>query len=223
MAGHMALDHGIGVRIPATQPILRGGSLADSTGWRMPPADEQRRILRRLAATPDRAARALIGHVLVRRIGRQVRASRIVETEAYLAERDPAAHAFRGRTARTEPLWGPPGTIYVYLIYGMHYCLNLAACPEGTPGCVLIRAAEPLDPGVDVRAASGPGRLTRTLQLDRSCTGRRLFEHRSGLWLREGRRAKRIAVTLRIGINNAAEKRLRYLDRDSRAVSQPTR
>ena len=215
----MVLVHGIGVRIPATQPIPKGGSLADSTGWRVPPPDEQKRILRRLASTPDRAARALLGHTLVRRIDNRVHAFRIVEAEAYLGARDPAAHSFKGRTPRTEPLWGPPGTIYVYLIYGIHYCLNLATGPEGTPGCVLIRAAEPLAQGVNLRTACGPGKLTKRLRLDRACSGRWLFERGSSLWLREGRRPRAIAVAPRIGISKATARRLRFFDANSLALS----
>lgn len=196
-------------------------SLADSSGgWGMPPLDEQRRILRRLTASPEQAAKALLGHVLVRRMGRRLRAFRIVETEAYLAERDPAAHSFRGRTPRTEPLWGPPGTIYVYLIYGIHHCLNLAANPSGTPGCVLIRAAEPLDPLIDKRVGGGPGRLARALSIDRRVSGGRLFERGSSLWLREAPPTRSVGVSPRIGITRATRRKLRFFDRDSAAVSR---
>ena len=100
--------------------------------------------MRRLLGLPaDEAARALVGCVLVRRWPGRTLEARIVETEAYLGERDAAAHVYRGRTPRTEPLYGPPGTLYVYFVYGMHHCLNLAVDAPGTPGCVLIRAAEP--------------------------------------------------------------------------------
>ena len=128
-----------------------------------PAAAQRRRLLDLLAHPPVEAARLLLGTVIVRRQGRDVRAARIVETEAYLGQDDPAAHAFRGRTARTAPLWGRPGTIYVYFIYGMHYCLNFKVEREGTAGCVLIRAAEPVA-GLDAAggdraraAVPGPG------------------------------------------------------------------
>jgi len=85
-------------------------------------------------------ARELLGKILVH--GQT--AGRIVETEAYLGREDRAAHAWHGLTPRTRVLFGPPGHAYIYLIYGMHECLNLVAEPEGTPGCVLIRALEPL-------------------------------------------------------------------------------
>jgi DNA-3-methyladenine glycosylase len=184
------------------------------------PAAEARRLRRGLAQAPADAARFLLGQVLVRRIRRRVVAVRIVETEAYLGADDPAAHAYRGRTARTEPLWGPPGTVYVYFIYGMYYCLNLSADREGAPGCVLIRAAEPLPgsglPPFDCR---GPGRLCRTLALDTRHSGRSVFAEDGGLWLREGAAPARVGVSPRVGITRAAERELRYFDAESAAVS----
>src|SRR5688572_20139348 len=144
---------------------------------------EQQRLLRGLQAPPERAARFLLGKLLVRRRGRKVQIARIVETEAYLGAGDPAAHSFRGRTRRTEPLWGTPGTAYVYFIYGMHHCLNLAVEREGTPGCVLIRAAELIqdDGTLDTRACSGPGRLCRALGIDTRLSGRHVFEKGASL------------------------------------------
>src|SRR5262245_51227797 len=154
----------------------------------LPPSAERRRLLRGLAQAPPDAARFLLGQVLVRRRGRQRLAVRIVEVEAYLGLSDPAAHAFRGRTPRTKPLWGPPGTLYVYFIYGMYHCLNVAVEREGAPGCVLIRAAEPL-PGerLAAEACRGPGRLCRALGVDTRFSGRHLFDPAAGLTLREGR------------------------------------
>jgi DNA-3-methyladenine glycosylase len=179
---------------------------------------ERRRLAALLTRPPAEAAPALLGQVLVRPFRGRMLAARIVETEAYLGAGDPAAHAFRGRTARTEPLWGPPGTIYVYFIYGMHHCLNLAVDREGVPGCVLIRAAEPL--GALARdACRGPGRLCRTLRLRSTHGGAHVFDAASPLWLREGAPPARVAVSPRIGITRAAEWPLRFYDADSPSVS----
>jgi DNA-3-methyladenine glycosylase len=183
-----------------------------------PAAAQRRRLLDVLAHPSAEAARLLLGTVIVRRQGRDVRAARIVETEAYLGQDDPAAHAFRGRTARTAPLWGPPGTIYVYFIYGMYYCLNVTVDREGTAGCVLIRAAEPVA-GLAPGAGTGPGRLCRALDIDTALSGRHLFEASRALYLREGRAPERIGVTTRVGIRQAADWPLRFFDADSASVS----
>jgi DNA-3-methyladenine glycosylase len=156
---------------------------------------------------------------LVRRLGSRVLRARIVETEAYQGRDDPAAHAFRGRTARTAPLFGPPGTIYVYFIYGMYHCLNVATEPEGEAGSVLIRAAEPEAGVLPPRALAGPGRLCRGLEIDRRLSGRYLFDPQSGLTLREGQPPPRIGVSPRVGIRRAAERPLRFFDADSKAVT----
>ena len=183
-----------------------------------PAAAQRRRLLERLARSPAEAARLLLGTVIVRRDADGVRAARIVETEAYLGQDDPSAHAFRGRTARTAPLWGPPGTIYVYFIYGMHYCLNFTVDLEGTAGCVLIRAAEPVA-GLAAGAATGPGRLCRALAIDTTLSGTHLFGPSRALYLREGAPPRRIGVTTRVGIRQAADWPLRFFDADSTAVS----
>ena len=182
---------------------------------------EQARLLRGLQSPPARAARFLLGTLLVRRRGRRVQVARIVETEAYLGQGDPAAHVFRGRTERNAPLYGAPGTAYVYFIYGMHHCLNLAVDRDGVPGCVLIRAAELIqdDGEVDARSCSGPGRLCRTLGIDTRLSGRHVFDERATLLLRAGRRPRRIGVSARIGIRHAADRPLRFYDADSPAVS----
>jgi DNA-3-methyladenine glycosylase len=175
--------------------------------------------MRGLALPPADAARFLLGQILVRR-GPRPRAARIVETEAYLGEGDPAAHSFRGRTPRTAPLWDRPGTIYVYLIYGMHHCLNLAVEREGAAGCVLIRAAEPVA-GLDPGAGRGPGRLCRAFSIDTSDSGGHVLGRGSRLALREGAPPARIGVSPRIGIRLSVERRLRFFDRDSPEVSGP--
>ncbi len=189
------------------------------------PGPRERTGLAALLRSPAaEAARGLIGQVLVRRGPGAARAARIVETEAYLGADDPAAHAFRGRTPRTEPLWGPPGTVYVYFIYGMHHCLNLAVDGPLVPGCVLIRAAEPL-PGTDLAADAcrGPGRLCRALDIDRGLSGRHVFEEDPPLTLIQGVSPDHVAVSPRVGIRHAAERQLRFFDPASRAVSRHPR
>jgi DNA-3-methyladenine glycosylase len=180
---------------------------------------ERRRLIAGLAQPPVEAARFLLGKILVRRSGRRALAARIVETEAYLGEDDPAAHAYGGRrTRRTEPLWGRPGTVYVYFIYGMHHCLNVSVEREGVPGCVLIRAAEPLG-RLEAGSLRGPGRLCRTLRLDTSDSGRYLFDPAARLTLREGPPPAEIGVSVRVGIRHAAERPLRFFDAGSAEVS----
>jgi DNA-3-methyladenine glycosylase len=187
----------------------------------VPTSRERLRLLRGLAGTPEQAARFLLGKWLVRSGLPPVR---IVETEAYLGADDPAAHAYRGRTARNAPLFGPPGTLYVYFIYGMHHCLNIAAEKEGAPGCVLIRAAEPESgSGLDLRACQGPGKLCRTLGIGLADSGTRLFTPGCRLDLRDGPPPAHIGVSPRVGITKAAERPLRFFDAKSPSVSRGPR
>jgi DNA-3-methyladenine glycosylase len=108
-------------------------------------------------------AEALLGKLLVRRdAGDRLRVARIVEVEAYLGERDAASHARRGPTPRAAIMFGPPGYLYVYLIYGMHHCMNFVTETDGTAGAVLIRSAEPVagfPARPDPRPLAGPGKL----------------------------------------------------------------
>jgi DNA-3-methyladenine glycosylase len=104
-------------------------------------------------------APALVGTLMVRRTGRVVRRARIVETEAYLGPRDLASHSSKGRTARTEVMFGPAGHAYVYFVYGMHWMFNIVAGVTGEAEAVLVRAAEPLD-GWDADL-TGPAKLAR--------------------------------------------------------------
>ena len=162
-----------------------------------------------------RLARKLVGKILVRRLpGKELRA-RIVETEAYLGPRDLASHASKGRTARTEVLFGPPGHAYVYLIYGMYDMLNVVAGTAGKAQCVLIRGAVPLgDWQADL---SGPGRITRALHITRAhngldLTGTELF------FLDDPGYHGRLVITKRIGIDYAQawkDAPLRFVDADS--------
>jgi len=165
-------------------------------------------------------ARALIGMHLVHDDGHTVRAGRIVETEAYQGPRDLAAHSARGRTRRTEVMFGPPGHAYVYFIYGFWNCLNVVTGPTGVPHAVLLRALEPLD-GLSERTW-GPGLLCRALHIDRRLNGADLLGDE--LWLEQPHRRTpvRIARSPRIGVDYAgdwAQRPWRFFDRDSPFVS----
>ena len=107
-------------------------------------------------------ARSLIGKYLVRMIDGRILAGKIVEVEAYIGPQDKACHASKGRTQRTDVMFGPAGVAYVYLIYGMYHCLNVVTEREEFPAAVLIRAIE-----VDGELIDGPGRLCRAMQIDR--------------------------------------------------------
>ncbi|SPP63706.1 DNA-3-methyladenine glycosylase [Nitrospira lenta] len=145
-------------------------------------------------------ARSLIGKYLVRVLdGREI-AGRIIEVEAYVGPQDKACHASKGRTKRTEVLFGPPGNAYVYLIYGMYHCLNVVTEREEFPAAVLIRAIE-----VDGVLIDGPGRLCRALQIDRSLNRMDLTTQES-LWFEDrGDRILRgqVAALPRIGVDYA--------------------
>jgi len=160
-------------------------------------------------------ARALVGKVLLH--GDHV--ARIVETEAYLGLADAASHAFRGVTPRTGVLFGPPGHAYVYLIYGMYHCLNIVAEPEGSPGCVLIRALEV--EGQPEASGKGPGRLTRAMGITLRQNGADVT--RGSLTVHApSREAKfEVAVSPRIGIKHNVDWPLRFFVAGSRSVSGP--
>jgi DNA-3-methyladenine glycosylase len=166
-------------------------------------------------------ARALIGMILAHDDGTRLRRGRIVETEAYLGPKDLAAHSARGRTARTEVMYGPPGHAYVYFIYGFWNCLNVVSGAPGIPHAVLLRALEPLD-GLTERTC-GPGLLCRALGIDRSLNG--LDMRGEVLWLERPARntpKPRVARATRIGVDYAgawAKRPWRFYDRDSAWVS----
>ena len=172
-------------------------------------------------------ARDLLGKILV--LGRA--AGRIVEVEAYLGLKDPAAHAWHGLTGRTSVLFGPPGHAYVYFVYGMYECLNVVAEPEGSPGCVLIRALEPLA-GVplmrrrrpNVRRmedlASGPGKLTIAMGITRRHNGADLTQGPLTIRRPETIAPFHIGVTPRIGIRHSKDWPLRYVIAGSRFLSR---
>jgi len=172
-------------------------------------------------------ARALLGKI----VSRGGTSGRIVETEAYLGIEDAAAHSARGITDRTRVIFGAPGHAYVYLIYGMYECLNLVAEPEGSAGCVLIRALEPLTglaimrrrrPGVGgIEAlANGPGKLTRALGITRRHNGADVTRGPLVVCERAEDDRFEIGVSPRVGISKAADLPLRFFIKGNRFVSR---
>ena len=175
-------------------------------------------------------ARDLLGKILVHRLEENVLAGRIVETEAYLGEGDKASHSARGRTKRTAAIFGPAGHAYVYLCYGMYECLNLVAEPEGRPGCVLIRALEPVCGLEEMRdrrpkvkslrdLASGPGKLTLAMGITREHYGADVTDGRLQVRTPRRRPPFEIVTTSRIGIAASAELLLRFYIKDNEYVS----
>ena len=165
---------------------------------------------------PQLVAPGLLGAVLAH----GETCGRIVETEAYLAAGDPAAHAYRGRTKRTEILYGPPGHAYVYRTR-QHRCLNVVAQEVDVPGCVLIRALRPLA-GVaamrdrrgevpDARLADGPAKLCEALAIDMDHYGEDLCGGGRLTILSDNHHVPKIMTTPRIGISRAKDWPLRYL------------
>ncbi len=176
-----------------------------------------------LAHTSLSAARALLGACVVREpasAGDPRRVGRIVEVEAYAGLEDRASHARMGPTPRNQVMFGPPGLAYVYLVYGMHYCLNVVTEADGRPAAVLVRSVEPIDglaamraargrgPIADHRLAAGPGRVGAALGLDRSFTGMDLCDPEAPLHLAlvpVGEPAPSVVAGPRVGIAYAGE------------------
>lgn len=162
---------------------------------------------------------------------------RIVETEAYLHRRDPASHAFRGRTKRNAVMFGPPGHAYVYFIYGMYYCFNVVTAPDEYGEAVLIRALEPVR-GIDAmkhfrgvesveQLCNGPGKLTKALNLNLAENGKplwrgpiRILRPDSFLNIAKPPRPCDIQRTTRIGVSSGVDLPLRFYLKSSAHVSR---
>ena len=158
-------------------------------------------------------APALLGHVLVRALPDGTRAAaRIVEVEAYGPD-DPASHAFRGMTPRNAAMFGPPGHLYVYFTYGMHFCMNVVTGRAGEGTAVLLRAGEPLEGVEGMRSrrgrdrtldlCSGPGRLTQALGVARSEDGADLVKG-DLVWVERGSHPGVIGTGIRVGVHETA-------------------
>ncbi len=176
--------------------------------------------------SPIEVARDLVGCAVVVQDDQHLTHARLVETEAYGGVDDPASHSHRGPTPRSKIMFGPAGYLYVYFVYGMHWCANVVTGPDGVAGAVLLRAAQ-LSDGGEVETGDslrGPGNLTRGLGIDgadngRDCCGgdgsRIYFVARS-----PSDRDLRVATSTRVGLTRATERPWRFFEAGHRAVSK---
>lgn len=186
-----------------------------------------------------KVAQDLLGCFLVRKFPDEAPLRcKIVETEAYIGQNDLASHASRGKTVRNGVMFGPPGIIYVYFTYGMHYMLNIVTEEESYPAAVLIRAVEPIVLNRKSQIANlshtamrdlkfnGPARLTKTLQIDKSFNHLPIYAKQHGLWI-ENRikelKSYQIVKTARVGVDYAKEykdKKWRFYIKGNEFVSK---
>jgi DNA-3-methyladenine glycosylase len=179
-----------------------------------------------LAVDPVDAAKLLLGCVIE---AGDVRV-RLVEVEAYRGGDDPASHCYRGKTPRNEVMFGPAGHLYVYFVYGMHFCANVVSLTDGVPGAVLLRAGEVIG-GLEVarsrrpasrsdaELAKGPARLTSVLGLERGHNGVDLTDPDSPVRLYAGEPADNILAGPRVGVAVAVDVPWRFWIDGSPAVS----
>jgi DNA-3-methyladenine glycosylase len=179
-------------------------------------------------ASPD-VAEDLLGKVFARNSHEVVLRGRLVEVEAYAGQEDPGSHAFRGPTRRTQIMFGPAGFLYVYVIYGMHACMNVVTDEPGVAGAVLLRAAEPLE-GLGTMEANrgdhpiaelcnGPGKLCQAFGVTRAHNGADLLGQE--IWIEDdGFRPTVISRSARVGLSAGRELPLRYFLPDNRYVSR---
>ncbi len=171
------------------------------------------------ARDAETVARDLVGAALVHRLGDRRQVMIITETEAYLGPHDRACHSARGRTPRTEALFGPPGTFYIYLVYGLHLMLNVVTGQEGDGAAVLIRSAG---------GVQGPGRLSKMIGL-KSHLNSQVASEETGLWFeRRPPPSAPIIATPRIGVDYAgsvwSRRKLRFvLSKGTRAAGDASR
>jgi DNA-3-methyladenine glycosylase len=177
----------------------------------------------------DEVALRLLGCELEREIDGETLRVRIVETEAY-DQTDAASHSYKGRTPRTEIMFGPAGFLYVYFTYGMHYCMNIVCGQEGEGAAVLIRALEPLA-GEDtmsqnrgdktgVEITNGPAKTCQALRIDKAMSGHDLREQPFRLIIKPPLKTEAIVRTTRIGISQAKDVPWRFYERGNPYVSR---
>ncbi len=171
----------------------------------------------------------LLGAYLVRDLGNRRLVGKIVEVEAY-DQTDAASHSYRGRTPRTDIMFGPPGHLYVYFTYGMHYCCNVVTGPEGTGAAILIRALEPVEGESAMserrhntallQLTNGPAKLCQALGIDKALNGHDLQLPPIQIKLREPLPKDQIVQTTRVGISHATDVPWRFYIKDNPFVSR---
>lgn len=166
-------------------------------------------------------AKSLLGNILCRQIDDKIYKGIIVETEGYIQE-DPACHAYKGLTKRSKSLFMKPGTVYVYLIYGVHFCVNMVTDAENYGSGVLIRAIEPFCGFEDGSDTSGPAKLCKHLCITKDFDGTDVTGKNSPLWLEYGSKIDDINIiqTTRIGIKKAADYPWRFYIKGNKYVSR---
>ncbi|MBP2324669.1 DNA-3-methyladenine glycosylase [Kibdelosporangium banguiense] len=182
-----------------------------------------------LAIDPVDAAKLLLGCELESRSPQGIVRVRLVEVEAYRGGDDPASHCYRGRTPRNDVMFGPAGHLYVYFVYGMHFCANIVSLTDGVPGAVLLRAGEVIE-GLDLarvrrpsarsdsELAKGPARLTGVLGIDRAQNGVDLTAPDASVRIYQGDPVDEIRSGPRVGVAVAMDVPWRFWV-DSPAVS----
>lgn len=179
-------------------------------------------------------ARQLLGKYLVKKTSTHLLIGKIVEVEAYLGERDPASHAFRGKTNRNEVMFWRGGHLYVYFTYGMHYCANVVTAEEGIARAVLLRAVEPIE-GTEwmwksignersepneTNLTNGPAKLCQAFGIGRAENGADLLGEK--LFIAEGKviAPSQITSSTRIGVTHGSESKWRFFVKNNRWVSR---
>jgi DNA-3-methyladenine glycosylase len=188
-------------------------------------------LSKELDGAVDVIARRLLGCELEREMDGEVARVRIVETEAY-DQTDAASHSYKGRTPRTDIMFGPSGHLYVYFTYGMHYCCNIVVGEEGYGAAVLIRAVEPLSGehvlrqrrhnGDGVAITNGPAKLCQALDIDKRLNGHDLQKPPLRLIMKP-ELANEIVASARIGISQARDKQWRFYIKNDPYVSRKGR
>jgi DNA-3-methyladenine glycosylase len=188
----------------------------------------------------QRVAPRLLGHWLIRQLPEGYCGGPIVETEAYLADDDPASHAYGGETARNSVMFGPPGRAYVYLIYGFHFCVNAVCHRVGRAEAVLIRAVEAefgremmrknRPSPAEIGLSNGPGKLCAALAIDRKIDGADLCDATAPLFIARNLEVARfrrqrgpMVIATRVGITRAAHLPLRFFLDGSPFISRRVR